>query len=89
MEVNCAVVDAKGARDAREAGAHRPLPTKGLGVGRYRLLGADWRWGECQRATQRRRRGGARGGPGRAVVCAGVGAGGFGAWLGVLYMVWA
>jgi hypothetical protein len=35
-------------------------------------------------------RGGEPGGfPGRAVVCAGVGAGGYGAWRGVLYMVWA
>ena len=38
-------------------------------------------------------RGGGRGepggGPGRAVVCAGVGAGSFGALGGVLYMVWA
>ncbi len=41
MEVNCVVVDAKGARDAREAEAHRPLLTRGLGVGRYRLL---WGW---------------------------------------------
>ncbi len=38
VEVNCAVVDAKGARDTREAEAHRPLPTRGLRVGRYRLL---------------------------------------------------
>jgi hypothetical protein len=39
-------------------------------------FGADERWGECQRATQRRKRGGARGGQGRAVVCARVGASG-------------
>ncbi len=31
-------VEARGARDAREAEAHRPLPTRELGVGRYRLL---------------------------------------------------
>jgi hypothetical protein len=36
-------------QDAREAEAHRPMPTGGLGVGRYSLLGADERWGECQR----------------------------------------
>ncbi len=45
-----------------KAEAHRPQPTKGLGMG---------------------------GGPGRAVVCAGVGAGGYGARRGVLYMFWA
>ncbi len=31
-------MEARGARDAREAEVHRPLPMKGLGVGGYRLL---------------------------------------------------
>ncbi len=29
---------ARGARNKREAEAHSPLPKRGLGVGRYRLL---------------------------------------------------
>jgi hypothetical protein len=37
-------------------------------------------------AAEGRSRGG---GPGRAVVCVGVGVCGYGAWRGVLYMVWA
>ncbi len=52
-------------------------------------FGADERWGECQRATQRRRRGEAGGVPGDPIKCAGVGACSYCAWRWVLYMVWA
>jgi hypothetical protein len=73
----------QGTRGRLKCIGHGPRGDSGwVDVGSF---GADGRWGECQRATQRRRSGGARGAPGREVVCAG----GYCAWRWVLYMVWA